>query len=126
MSDRVADEGSRASSDPVVLPGSLISRADSTDWPQQVAGMIVDGVGSVRDKTTGRVITAARWAVYGLLAALLGFVIMFLVVIASVRVLTEFLQWATGEQDIVWLTYLIIGGVSVAAGTVLWSMRKPR
>jgi LPXTG-motif cell wall-anchored protein len=95
-----------------------ITRVDDADWPQQVAGMIVDGVGVVRDKTTVRVETAARWVVFGLLAALLGMIIGSLLLIVGIRALTELLQWATGEQDIVWLTYAILGAAFVAGAFV--------
>jgi hypothetical protein len=102
-----------------------VSTVDSTDWPQQVAGMIVDGVGVVRDKTTVPVQTAARWAVYGLAAAMLGVVVLFLLLLISMRLGTEILQKVTGEDDIVWLTYTILGAVFVAFGLYCWSKRNP-
>lgn len=115
-------------SDPV--PGSVpgvpaMARADGTDWPQQAAGIIVDKVGAVRDKTTGPILSASRWVVYGTLAALLAVLILLLLVVAVVRGATEVLQELTGEQDIVWLTYALIGIPNVGAGLWLWSRRRP-
>lgn len=88
--------------------------------------MIVDGVGTVRDKTTKPIVTASRWAVYGTLAGLLGLVILLLFFIAGIRAVTEVLQWLTGEQDIVWLTYLVLGGMLCVGGAFCWSRRDPR
>jgi hypothetical protein len=55
-------------------PAAGATRATSgpDEWPAQAADTIVRVVGSVRDKTTGPAVTAARGAVYGLLAAILA------------------------------------------------------
>jgi len=110
--------------DPTETALPTVSSADSDDWPQQAAGMIVDTVGKVRDKTTGPILSISRWIVYGTLAALLGLLIFLLLFIAAIRGTTEVLQWLTGEQDIVWLTYALIGIPFVGAGLFLWSKRS--
>lgn len=87
--------------------------------------MIVDGVGKVRSRTTGPVVAASRWVVYGVLAAILGLLMLVLLLVIAIRGLTELLQWVTGEQDIVWLTYALIGIPCIGFGLWLWSNRQP-
>lgn len=89
------------------------------DWPAQAADTIVRVVGQVRDATTGKVETAARAIVYGLLAAILGAVIAVLAAIATVRALDAYLP---GE---VWGAHLITGAIFTIAGMLLWRQRHP-
>ncbi|MGE0877404.1 MAG: phage holin family protein [Acidimicrobiia bacterium] len=100
-------------------PGSSGSR--ESDWPAQAADKIEQLVGTVRDKTTGPALKAARAVVYGLLGAILGVAVVILVLIGAVRLLVSYLP---GER--VWLAYLILGVVFVALGGFCWSRRtKP-
>ncbi len=89
------------------------------DWPAQAADTIERLVGTVRDKTTGPALTAARGIVYGTFAALIGIVIVVLTVIGLVRLIDSYLP---GE---VWATYLLLGGIFLVVGIVLWSRRNP-
>jgi hypothetical protein len=103
-----------------------LSAADivTGDWPAQAADRIVDVVDTVRDKTTGPVQTAARGAVYGLMAAILAVVVFVLVIIFAIRgldiLVDEFIPWGG-----IWLPYLILGVVFLLAGTVLFRRRRP-
>ena len=87
------------------------------DWPAQASDAVVRVVGSVRDKTTGPAVTAARALVYGLVAAVLGVAAIVLVVAAAVRALDAYVP------NDVWVVYAILGGASVLAGMFCWSRR---
>ncbi len=101
---------------------SVPTKASTTDqWPSEAADFVVRTVGTVRDKTTGPAITAARVLVFGAFAGLVALVAVVLFAIASVRVLTVYIP---GNK--VWYADLIIGGVFTLAGIVLWTRTHPR
>ena len=91
--------------------------ADDADWPVQATRSIVQVVDTVRDKTTGPVITAVAALVYGVVAAAAAGVVLILVTAATIRGL-ELLLWRK-----VWLAYLIVAVVCLAGGLVAWSRR---
>lgn len=94
------------------------------DWPAQAADTIERVVGSVRDKTTGPAITAARWVVYGTFALLVGAVVGVLLAIAAVRALDAYLPNAwVGEQH-TWAAHLIVGLLFSLVGMLAWSRRS--
>lgn len=90
------------------------------DWPVQAADTVERVVGLVRDKAVAPVEKAARLAVYGVLAGVLGVVALVLVAIAAVRVLDELLP-----SD-VWLAHAVVGGIFTLGGVFLWSKRSAR
>jgi hypothetical protein len=93
------------------------------DWPAQAADTIVRLVGQVRDKTTGPALTAARGAVYGLLAALLGTSAAVLLAIGAVRGLDELIETLVDSRE-TWAAHGIVGLVFFLSGAFLWSRRK--
>jgi len=101
------------------------TRADPSraDWPAQAADTIERVVGSVRDKTTGPAITAARWVVYGTFALLVGHAVLVLLAIAAVRLLDVYLPDAWVGEDHTWVAHLLVGLVFTLAGMLLWSKR---
>lgn len=90
------------------------------DWPAQAADFVVESVDKVRDRTTGTVLTIAQVTVYGLLAVILGTVVLVLTVIGLIRLLDEILP-----SD-VWLPYLVLGAASLIGGLVVFRRRLPR
>ena len=104
---------------PVAAAGQLVAG----DWPAQAADRIVDLVDTVRDKTTGPVQTAARGAVYGLVAFILGVVVVVLLIIFAIRgldiLVDEFIPWGG-----IWLPYLILGVLFIGAGSVMFRRRR--
>ncbi len=94
--------------------------AVADQWPSEATEFIVRTVGTVRDKTTGPAITAARGAVFGMFAALVGAVAALLGVIALVRVITVYMP---GER--VWPADLIVGGLLSVVGLLLWARTRP-
>jgi hypothetical protein len=100
--------------------------AHDGDWPAQAADTIERVVGSVRDKTAGPALKAARAVVYGLFAALVGLVVAVMLVVMAVRVLDNYLPDAVFGEDHMWAAYLILGVVFLLSAAVLWPRRKPR
>ncbi|MDH4144797.1 MAG: phage holin family protein [Acidimicrobiia bacterium] len=90
----------------------------SGEWPTQAADTVERVVGQVRTKTTGPLIVASRAVVYGIVAAVLGIVAVILALVALVRLLDVVLPAE------VWLPYLILGGIFVLVGMVLWRKRR--
>lgn len=90
----------------------------------QAADTIERLVGTVRDKTTGPAITAARWAVYGTFALLVGLVVVFMLVVAGVRLLDAYLPDAVFGEDHTWAAHGLIGLLLTGAGMFMWSRRS--
>lgn len=96
------------------------------DWPAQFADSIENIVGTVRDKTTGPLLTIARGIVYGTFAAVLGLTALIVAVIALVRFVNVYLPDAVVGEQHVWATYLLLGLIFTIAGAVLWGRRRPK
>lgn len=92
--------------------------AGSKEWPAQAADLIVDKVDLVRTKTTGPILTAARGAVFGLIAMVLGVMAAILLLIGVVRGLDNVIPSS------VWSTYLVLGLLFTLVGTLLFRRRK--
>lgn len=106
----------------VEVPRSAV-RTD--DWPAQATDSIVKVVGTVHDKVTGPITTAARGIVYGLFAVQLGSAALLLFVIAAIRVLDNYLPDSVFGEDHVWAAYLILGVPLCVIALVLWTKRNP-
>ena len=91
------------------------------DWVVQATDTIESVVGTIRDKTTVPLTTAARAIVYGILAAFAGGAALILLAIAAVRLV----DIATGAGN-VWIAHLIVGMVFVLPGFLLWRKRTPK
>jgi hypothetical protein len=87
------------------------------DWAAQTADSIDRLITGVRDKTTGPVERIARVVVYGLVAGILGATCLVLLAITAVRVLDVVIP---GE---VWSADLLVGGIFVFLGALLWRSR---
>lgn len=98
------------------------------DWPTQAADTIERVVGTVRDKTTGPILTVARAIVYGLFAAFTGLTLAVLFAVALVRLLDAYLPEAVFGSDHVWAAHGLVGLVFVAVGLFCWSkaLSRPR
>ena len=91
------------------------------DWPAQAADRIEDLVGTVRDKTTGPVMTGARWAVYGVLMFIVGIAAIILLTTFFLRLMQSYLPF--GDAN-VWVSYLILGAITTTGGLVLLGKAK--
>lgn len=91
----------------------------SGTWPDQATDLIVQTVGTVRDKTVGPAMTVARGIVYGTFAALVGTAALVLVCILLIRVVTVYLP---GER--VWIPELGLGVIFLFGAMALWSKAR--
>jgi len=87
------------------------------DWADQAADTVVRVVDTVREKTTGQLLTAARAIVYGIIGVFAGLVALIVLVIALIRMLDVYLP---GD---VWSAYLLLGVVFSAGGLIVWRRR---
>jgi len=102
--------------DPSSSPSSP-SPAGDGDWADQAADTVVRVVDTVREKTTGPVLTTARAIVYGIIGAFAAIVGLIVLVIALVRMLDVYLP---GE---VWSAYLLLGVIFGGLGFFMWTKR---
>lgn len=75
-------------------------------------------MGSVREKTSDRLVSLARLLVFGLVALVMAVMALIIAVVAGIRLLDVLLP---GE---VWLPYLVLGAMFLAAGAFFWSKRS--
>lgn len=100
--------------------------AASDDWPVQATDAIVKVVDNVRDKTTGPVLNATRWVIYGLVMGVLALPMVVIVLIGAMRgaegillFIGEKTGWAW-LHDPIWIVYLGFGAVFTLVGLWLW------
>lgn len=96
------------------------SGAPQADWAVEAADKVEQFVSSIRSKTSDRLVGVARLVVFGVLAAIMGVMALILLTIASVRALDELIPRG------VWIPYVLVGAIFVAAGSFLWSKKKAR
>src|SRR5579872_4228977 len=89
------------------------------DWPDEIADRIESVVGSVRSKTTVPVTRAARGAVFGLVAGVLGAVAFVLLVIGLVRLLDVYVPWHPLARR-VWTVDAGAAAIFLGAGALAW------
>lgn len=94
------------------------------DWAAATADAIERAVQSVRSKTADPLERVVRLVVYGLLAGIVGLAIAVLFAVAALRGLVVLIDvvW----QPEVWLAYLILGGIFVVAGLLVWRRRTAK
>ena len=89
------------------------------DWTTQAADALEHAVAAVREKTVVPAQKATRAVVFGLLTIFFAGTAATLLVIGAFRGLVIL----TGE---VWIAYLVVGGILVFAGALLWRLRLKR
>jgi hypothetical protein len=115
----------------VAVSSEQLARADDQkppgtgeDWAASTAEAIERAVQSVRAKTADPLERVVRLVVYGLLAGIVGVAIAVLLAVAAVRGLVELIDvlW----QREVWLAHLIVGGIFVLVGLLVWTRRTTK
>jgi hypothetical protein len=102
------------------MAGSPLS---DPSWSASAADTVVRVVGEIRDRTTRRVVLAARGLVFGLIAVFGGLAMLVLSVIASTRALQALLEWPLDHPTAVWVSYLVLGGIFLVAGSLAMAQR---
>jgi hypothetical protein len=118
--------GSSRASRIATRDGSSVAEPPAPDWPKQATQQIVTVVDSVRDATTGRALTAARFVVYGTVLALLGIPLLVFGLAMVMRLLehallklAEWQQWRW-LTDPMWIVYLVFGSIFLFTGLYFW------
>lgn len=104
------------------MPGNPLT---DQNWASDLADTIVRVVGRVRDLTTDNVVLVTRAIVFGLLGVILGIAAVVLVLIVLTRGLQSLLDLAVSWDRAVYISYLVLGGICVAAGAFTMSKRRP-
>ena len=94
------------------------------DWAATTADAIERAVQSVRAKTADPLERVVRLVVYGLLAGIVGIAIAVLLTVAAFRGLVELLDLVWKPE--VWLAYVILGGIFVIVGLLVWTRRTSK
>ena len=95
------------------------------EWPDQIADRIESLVGTVRDKTTVPVTTAARAVVFGVVVAFLAVAALLLLIIGVIRVLDVYLPFhPIGRR--VWVVDAAASAIFLGLGAFLWTKRRPK
>jgi hypothetical protein len=94
------------------------------NWATETTDKLVGLIDNVRSQTTQKVVYAARGAVFGLIAVMLGVLILFIAVIGSMRGLQALLALAVDWAQAVYLSYFIVGGILCVIGMVLFHKRN--
>jgi hypothetical protein len=103
-----------------------IPRESPTDWPAQAADQVVGVIDKARDATTGKVITAARALVYGIIISVLAATIAVLLLIFTIRLVTELFLLLPYDWVGVWCTYVLFGLVFSISGALVFRKRYPK
>lgn len=85
------------------------------DWTDKGADYVESAVTTLRDRTIVPARTAAKGLVYGTLAAFFLSLALLVLAIGAFRLLNVGLP--------VWASYLLLGGIFVALGTLCWLKR---
>ncbi|MEM9201580.1 MAG: hypothetical protein AAGC53_07960 [Actinomycetota bacterium] len=94
------------------------------DWEAKVADQIIDRVDQVKRIATDNAVLALRGLVFGLVAAVLGFALLVMGLIAALRFLDAYLPIGNGVGDAVWAAYLVIGVFFSLLGLGMWMSRR--
>ena len=104
----------------------------TADWPKQATDSIVRVVDTVRDKTAGPAVTAARGIVYGSILAVLALPLFLFLLIGAMRAVERGFIMIGESRNIpwllepMWLVYLLFGALFFAIGRQRWAKaRKP-
>ena len=95
-------------------------------YAKDAADTIERLVGTVRDKTTKPLVTAARGIVFGLLAAFAGLVAVVLLIVVFTRLVQILWALPFDHDSSVWLSYMTVGGIFTAAGLLLMTKRHAK
>jgi uncharacterized membrane protein len=94
------------------------------NWATETTDKLVTLIDTVRSQTTQKVVYAARAAVFGVIAVMLGTLIALVAFFGLMRGLQALLELAVGWDRAVYLSYLVVGGTLSLLGLVLFRKRN--
>jgi len=95
--------------------------ASSGDWPAQATETVETVVVAVRDKSVRPLTLVARALVYGLVAAAVALMVLWLSSVGVLRLLDIYLF-----PGRVWASYTMLGGIFTLAGLFIWTLRRSK
>jgi hypothetical protein len=103
------------------MPGNPLT---DPNWAAETTDKLVTLIDTVRSQTTQKVVYAARGAVFGVIAIMLGTVMAILLVTLFMRGLQSLLALAVDWDRAVYLSYLIVGSALSLVGLLLFRKRN--
>jgi uncharacterized membrane protein len=94
------------------------------NWATETTDKLVTLIDTVRSQTTQKVVYAARGAVFGVIAVMLGVFIAIIALVGLMRGLQALLELAVGWERAVYLSYFVVGGILSLVGLVLFRKRN--
>jgi uncharacterized membrane protein len=94
------------------------------NWATETTDKLVSLIDNVRAQTTQKVVYAARGAVFGVIALILGILIATVAIVGLLRGVTALLELAVGWDRAVYLSYLIVGALFSLLGLLLFHKRN--
>jgi hypothetical protein len=94
------------------------------NWATETTDKLVTLIDTVRSQTTQKVVYAARGAVFGVIAIMLGTLIAIIAVVGLMRGLQALLELAVGWDRAVYLSYFVVGGILSLVGLVMFRKRN--
>jgi len=99
----------------------VLSPPHSDEWAAKAADTVESVVDAVHDKVVRPAVVAGRVAVFGVLIAVVGLVVLILLTVALVRILDVY-----AFDGRVWASDALIGTVLSGGGLFLWARRTSR
>ena len=94
------------------------------NWATETTDKLVSLIDSVRAQTTQKVVYAARGAVFGVIAVMIGTLIAIILIVGLMRALQSLLALAVDWPQAVYLSYFIVGALFCVVGLVLFRKRN--
>jgi uncharacterized membrane protein len=94
------------------------------NWATETTDKLVSLIDNVRSQTTQKVVYAARGAVFGVIAVMLGTFIAIIAFVGLMRGLQSLLELAVGWDRAVYVSYLVLGAILSLIGLVLFRKRN--
>lgn len=93
-------------------------------WATETTDKLVSLIDNVRSQTTQKVVYAARGAVFGVIAVMLGTLIVVVAVVGLLRGVQSLLELAVEWDRAVYISYLGVGAIFSLLGLVLFRKRN--
>jgi hypothetical protein len=94
------------------------------NWATETTDKLVTLIDTVRAQTTQKVVYAARGAVFGVIAVMLGTLIAIVALVGLLRGVQSLLEPAVGWEQAVYLSYFIVGALFSLIGLLLFRKRN--
>ncbi len=102
------------------MPGNPLT---DPNWAKQTVDTIDRYVEKVRTTVTDRLVFAVRALVFGIVIAVAAPVTFILLVIVSTKFLQRLIALATDHDSSIWISYAVMGGILVLAGSLIMRTR---